>query len=272
MDRTGSFYKMESILEDADHAPALVQYSLPVGDARIDLNACLGGAVGLHYLGEIHCIHCGRLTKKSFAQGYCYPCFISLPQTGACILRPEMCEAHLGISRDMEWSRDHCLQDHIVYLALSGGLKVGVTRISQVPTRWIDQGAWKAIKLARTPNRYTSGTIEVALKRHMSDKTNWRKMLTNKLDTITDLQEAKEKAGRLLTEEHHRYLTEDDAVTEIQYPVQNYPEKVKSINLDANPDFEGVLEGIKGQYLLFEGGYVINIRKYGGYRMLVVVD
>lgn len=272
MNTTGTTFKMKtSIIPGENDLVKRVQYQLPLSDERIDMNELVGGELTLYYKGEIHCIHCGRKTKTSFSQGYCYPCFTSLPQTDSCILRPELCEAHKGISRDMKWSEQNCLQDHFVYLAVSSGLKVGVTRSSQIITRWIDQGAWKAIKLARTPNRHIAGTIEVELKKHMQDKTNWRNMLTDTIDRAVDLLKAKESAVEILPAAMQDYVTLDDEIQEFQYPVQYYPDKVRSINLDKDPLFSGKLIGIKGQYLIFEEGYVINIRKYGGYKLSLSV-
>lgn len=250
---------------DKDNPSTPVKYSLPVGPDLISLNELRGTTIRLEYLNKINCIHCGRETRQSFAQGYCYPCFISLPQTDACILRPEQCQAHLGISRDMEWSKRNCLRDHFVYLALSPGLKVGVTRESQVPVRWIDQGAWEAIKLAVTPNRYTAGTIEVELKKYMSDKTNWRHMLTGLRTSDVDLVAEKNRVSSLLTEEMQQYIIDDEEIYTFKYPVEEYPAKIKTLNFDKDSTVEGVLKGIRGQYLIFEDGYVLNIRKFGGY-------
>ncbi|HCC69922.1 MAG TPA: hypothetical protein DEQ09_02035 [Bacteroidales bacterium] len=176
-----------------------------------------------------------------------------------------MCKAHLGISRDMEWSEKNCLQDHFVYLALTPGIKVGVTRKSQVPVRWIDQGAWEAIKLAVTPNRYIAGTIEVELKKHLPDKTNWRNMLTGLKYPDIDLHHEKEKVLELLPQEMQQYASRDDRIYSFAYPVNEYPAKVSTLNFDKDKTVEGILCGIKGQYLIFEGGIVLNIRKYGGY-------
>lgn len=243
-----------------------IRYQLRLDSEKIAINEYIGKEIELRYLQEIHCLNCGALTKKSYAQGYCYPCFITIPQTEECILRPEKCEAHLGIARDLEYAKEHCLQDHIVYLAVSSGLKVGVTRISQVPTRWIDQGAQKAIKLARTPNRNMAGLIEVALKKHLADKTNWRNMLTNKIDAI-DLLESKKDIITKLDKKFVSYIEKDNEIFEFDYPVLNYPDKVKSINLDKEPIIQKKLVGIKGQYLIFEDNSVINIRKYGGYKV-----
>ncbi|MGC9471897.1 MAG: DUF2797 domain-containing protein [Bacteroidales bacterium] len=242
-----------------------VKYRLPVGEWLLDVDEWPGREIELRYFGEIYCIRCGRKTKTSFAQGYCYPCFLSAPETDACVLKPELCRAHEGVSRDMEWSKEHCLIDHFVYLALTSGVKVGVTRHTQIPGRWIDQGAWKAIRLARTPDRHTAGLIEVELKRYFSDKTNWRDMLRDVRDKTVDLVREKDRAAQYLIPRYESFLVEDDRIEEILYPVNRYPEKVKSLNLDKTPLYRGVLEGIRGQYLIFADGTVFNVRKHGGY-------
>ncbi len=242
-----------------------VKYYLPVGTEEIALNNLIGQRIRLSYKGQINCINCGRKTKTSFSQGYCYPCFLSLPQTAPCIISPELCEAHLGKYRDKEWAENVCLKDHYVYLALTSAVKVGVTRASQIPTRWIDQGAWKTIRFAKTPNRNLAGQIEVELKQHMTDKTNWRHMLSNRLNTSIDLLEVKDKIKELLPEKFLEYFTEDNEVTEITYPVLEYPQKIKSLGFEKQKEINLILKGIKGQYLLFENGQVINIRKHAGY-------
>jgi len=165
----------------------------------------------------------------------------------------------------MEYAEGHCLIDHYVYMALSGGLKVGVTRYTQKPTRWIDQGAEKAIIVAKTPNRFLAGSIEVALKKHFQDKTNWRKMLSSEKTGEFDLLEEKKRALQFLHPDFQKYALEDNSVTEIYYPVQEYPLKVKSLGFDKQAEIGGILTGIKGQYLIFDSGEVINIRKHGGY-------
>lgn len=256
---TGNLLKMKTELDTP------VRYSLTLGGEEISMNDLIGKHIRIESKHQINCIKCGRITKTSFAQGYCYPCFTTAPETEECVLRPELCLAHEGQARDMEYAKEHCLIDHIVYLAISSGLKVGVTRISQDPTRWIDQGAWKAIRLAITPNRYLAGSIEVALKSHMNDKTNWRNMLTNKLAEDINLVEEKDKAIELLHHDFQEYATDNDEIIEINYPVEKYPEKVKSISLDKVPEIDDTLSGIKGQYLIFESGKVFNIRKHNGY-------
>lgn len=242
-----------------------VRYLMPLEGGEVVLNELIGQPVTLSFRHEIHCIHCGRRIKKTFAQGYCYPCFIKLPETDKCIIHPELCQAHLGISRDMEWSKNHCLQDHFVYLAVTSGLKVGVTRAAQVPARWIDQGAVRALRIAKTPNRHLAGTIEVFLKDHLADKTNWRNMLTPERHDRINLLAEKERLRPFLEKKFRDFLFEDPRITSLHYPVLSYPRKIRSVSLDKQDTVQGILAGIKGQYLIFDTGEVINIRKHGGY-------
>ncbi len=260
---SGPIKKMMSALND------VVSYTLPVGEEYIDMNNLIGKTVSFQFLNEIYCIGCGRKTRKSYAQGYCYPCLLNSPETDKCILHPEMCLAHEGISRDMEWSKNYCLQNHIVYISDTTGLKIGVTRESQVPTRWIDQGATRAIMVAKTPNRFTAGNIEVFLKAHFSDRTNWRNMLTNKVSSLPDMQEEKRRAHDITQKEFSSYFIDDDTITFINFPVKAYPDKIKSLTFDRLPVIEGTLEGIKGQYLILDGGKVLNIRKHNGYKISI---
>jgi hypothetical protein len=242
-----------------------VIYYLSLGDNRIVMNELIGHEITLTNLHIINCIKCGRVTKTSFAQGFCYPCFITAPEAEDCVLRPELCRAHEGIARDMNFAAEHCLIDHFVYLAYSGGLKVGVTRHTQIPVRWIDQGAESATIIARTPNRYLAGTIEVALKNHLSDKTNWRVMLSGQNRDIDMLLQYKGNVLSLLHPDFRKFVVVDDIMTSIDYPVTEYPRKVKSINFDTIEEISDILIGIKGQYLLFKSGAVLNLRKHNGY-------
>jgi len=255
----GTLLKMEVKLANP------IEYELPIGDELIYINHLLGKYITFKWLKEIYCVVCGRKTNKSFAQGFCYPCFLNAPETSECIFRPELCQAQDGIARDMEWAENHCLQDHIVYLAISSGVKVGVTRSEQIPARWIDQGAWQAIKLAKTPNRYTAGLIEVALKEHISDRTNWQRMLKNQLIEGVDLTLAKKDMIAHLPSELLNYISEKNDITEIHYPVNEYPNKVKSLSFDKLEEISGCLWGVKGQYLIFDDGTVLNMRKHTGY-------
>ena len=255
----GTLLKMETKLANP------IEYELPIGDELVYMNHLIGKYIAFKWLKEIYCVVCGRKTNKSFSQGFCYPCFLNAPETSECIFRPELCQAQDGIARDMDWAEAHCLQDHFVYLAISSGVKVGVTRSGQIPTRRIDQGAWQAIKLAKTPNRYTAGLIEVALKEHISDRTNWQRMLKNQLIEGVDLTVAKREMIAHLPSELQNYISEENDITEINYPVNEYPEKVKSLSFDKLEEITGRLWGVKGQYLIFDDGTVLNMRKHTGY-------
>jgi hypothetical protein len=249
-----------------------VEYFLDLDGHEVFLNDHLGQNINIKYNQIIHCAKCGSETKKSFGQGFCYPCFISIPETEECVLRPELCRAHEGIARDMEFARSHCLIDHYVYLAISSGLKVGVTRNTQIPIRWIDQGASSAVILAKTPNRFSAGSIEVALKQVMADKTNWRNMLKNVVEDSYDLSEEKGKAEELLPFDMRDYFSDDDTVWNIHYPVLRFPQKVKSLNLSKTPSYHGILTGIKGQYLIFDDDTVFNIRNNTGYNVTIDIQ
>jgi len=251
-----------------------VKYHLPLGEELLELNPFIGKPIKLIYSGKINCIHCQRSIKKSFSQGYCYPCFSSLAQCDMCIMKPETCHYEAGTCREPEWGDKFCFQPHYVYLANSSGIKVGITRHSQVPTRWIDQGAVQALPILRVQSRYISGLAEIAIAEHVSDKTSWQRMLKNlqePVDLVTKRDELLELCQQPLAaiteklgEQAIEFLTEE--VVDIQYPVEQYPAKVKSFNFDKVAEVAGILQGIKGQYLLLDTG-VINIRKFTGYEV-----
>ncbi len=266
---TGNIQKMITELGET------VKYQLPIGDERVDMNALIGKKVSLSYDSVINCIACGRKTKKSFSQGFCYPCFQSLAQCDTCILKPELCHFADGTCREADWGLTHCFIDHYVYLANSSGVKVGITRGTQVPTRWMDQGASQALPIFKVKDRLTSGLVEVIFKNHVADKTSWQRMLKGVPEPI-DLaakrdelfNECKSDIDALikkLGDDAITYLN-DETVVEINYPVSEYPTKVKSFNFDKTPEISGELKGIKGQYLILDGG-VLNIRKFGGYEI-----
>jgi hypothetical protein len=191
---------------------------------------------------------------------------VSSPAAGDWIMKPELSTAHLDIEdRDLDYEKKVQLKPHVVYLALSSEVKVGVTRLTQVPTRWIDQGAVQAIPIVEVPNRYLAGITEVALKSHYADKTNWQKMLKNDYPQV-DLLKQKASLKYLIPNEVQEYFhLEKEDLLEIHYPVLKYPTKVTSLNLDKSPNFSGKLSGIKGQYLIFEDGTVFNVRTFEGY-------
>lgn len=233
---------------------------------RHRLNDLLGKKIYIRFDGDINCIKCGKKISKTYFGGFCYDCMMTAPEASECILRPEKCQAHLGISRDMKWSEQHCLRPHYVYLAKTSNIKVGVTRQNQIPTRWIDQGADFAIKLAKTPYRKLAGDIEIAMKNNFTDKTSWQAMLKN-ISTEKDLVEAKNKAIELMPEDLKKYIIKDNYIWEIKYPAKSFPEKVKSLKLDKQAEIEGKLTAIKGQYLIFDNSLVLNIRSHAGYNI-----
>lgn len=236
-----------------------------------NIEGSIGRNITIRFSGKIFCKKCGKETKTSFNQGFCYNCFRTAPESAECIIRPELCRAHLGEGRDPVWENENHNQPHIVYLAASDVVKVGVTRVTQIPTRWIDQGASSAIKLAETSNRYEAGLIEVALKSTFTDKTNWRKMLTNQVDESIDLEETKWQLAEQLPRDISQYISADDKITTLHYPVVTFPQKVKSVDLEKTPSVSGKLVGIKGQYLLLEGGQALNIRRHAGYQINLAV-
>ena len=243
-----------------------VHYYLEVENDFLNLNQLLGRKIEIHFEGY-HCLNCGK-EKKIFRQGFCYECFYESAQVGDWIMKPELSTAHLDIEdRDLEYEKKVQLKPHVVYLALSSNVKVGVTRKTQIPTRWIDQGASKAIEIVEVPNRFLAGITEVALKAHVSDKTSWQKMLKNEIAEI-DLIEEREKLKQYIPKEAASYfLPNNGKITTIEYPVLKYPTKIKTLNLENTPEFSGKLMGIKGQYLLFEDNTVFNVRNNEGYKV-----
>ena len=240
-----------------------INYFLDVESGFLHLNQLLGKTIRVEHSGS-QCLNCG-LSKPIFRQGHCQSCFFDSPATGDWIMRPELSKAHLGQEdRDLEYESKMQLQPHTVYLALSSHLKVGVTRKSQLPTRWIDQGAHQATVILEVPNRYLAGVGEVALKNFFSDKTNWRKMLQNNAEAV-DWEKARNLAIDSIPNDLKPYaVRETTQIQSLTFPVLQYPEKVKSLNLSKTPLYEGKLMGIKGQYLIFEDATVFNVRSNEG--------
>lgn len=265
MTYTGNIQKMGALADEQGR----VHYTLQMGGDQLDMNALLGKELEITFLGEIYCKSCGKRTGKSYAQGFCFQCMQTAPEAEECVLRPALCKAHLGVARDMDYARQHCLQSHYVYLANTGELKVGVTRASQIPTRWIDQGAVAAVPLCITPNRHIAGLIEQQLSAHISDKTSWKKMVSNNINADIDLTEERSRAVDLLTAVMRRFVCSDVSLRRFIYPVAAYPTAPVNHNLDKEARLCGKLLGIKGQYLLFEGERVLNLRRFSGYRLSI---
>ena len=253
--------KMDSKLEST------IQYFLRTPGNSIAMNELIGKEISLLWSGVIYCSKCAKVTKKSFGEGFCFICFSNAAEASPCILHPELCEAHLGKGRDLEYEERNHNQPHFVYLAATDKVKVGVTRATQIPTRWIDQGASSSIILAETPNRYLAGCIEVALKDFFTDKTNWQNMLRNFQDESIDLEEEKWQVHDELPSDLTQYWIENDEITNLNYPVLEYPEKVSSMSFDKTENIQGILTGIRGQYLIFDNKNVINIRRHTGYEI-----
>ena len=241
-----------------------IEYYLVFENAFLNINQLLGKPLELIHQGY-QCLECGK-AKKIFRQGCCYDCFMSSASVGDWIMKPELSTAHLDIEdRDLDYEKKVQLQPHIVYLALSSEIKVGVTRKTQVPTRWIDQGAVQAIPIVEVPNRYLAGITEVALKNLYADKTHWQKMLKNEVPEVDLIAERNGLLQALPDEVKAYFHPESQDLYQLQYPVLEYPKKVTSLNLEKTPAFSGVLKGVKGQYLIFEDGTVFNVRTYEGY-------
>ncbi len=251
-----------------------VQYALRLDDQEWALNPYIGQFIQLHFNGHIACVACGRTTKKSYAQGHCYPCMQKLASCDLCIMKPEICHHHLGTCRQPDWGQQHCMVPHYVYLANTSGVKVGITRHTQLPTRWLDQGATEAMPLLKVATRRLSGLVEIAIAEHVADKTNWRAMLKGDGTHVNLAHQGQELLSKITPKLNQ--LREDfgpdsievltPAPMQLHYPVQAWPTKISSHNFDKNPTVNGVLKGIKGQYLILDTG-VINLRKFSGYNI-----
>jgi hypothetical protein len=267
----GALSKMHAELDQP------VRYAFRLGEQQVPVNPLIGQALRLEYLGSIHCTHCGRKSKKSFSQGYCYPCFTKLAQCDTCIMSPERCHYDAGTCREPAWGEQFCMTDHVVYLANSSGAKVGITRATQVPTRWIDQGASQALPIMRVATRQQSGLVEDVLRSQVTDRTNWRAMLKGEAAPVDLPQLAAQILAACqdgINALQQRFGLQaiqplsDASVVDIRYPIAAYPAKVVSLDLEKTPVIEGILQGIKGQYLIFDTG-VINIRKFTAYQLAV---
>lgn len=259
----GVIRKMKTSLDEP------VSYAMRIGEEQVPINEFVGKTFGLRFAGAFSCILCGRAMKKASSQGTCYPCFMNAPENSPCIIKPELCEAHLGKGRDVQWEEENHNTPHVVYLSFTGAVKVGVTRATQVPTRWIDQGATMAVPIARVPYRRLAGEIEVALKEHLSDKTNWRNMIKGvpaKAEVIEDIQAV---VGDWLASDLREYLV-DEEITHIQFPGEVNIPSVKSIKMEKIQEISATLIGIRGQYLVWADGRVMNVRSHSGYHLELI--
>ncbi len=245
-----------------------VSYTLPIGSDEVELNDLIGKNISLEFTGNIYCIDSGKKIKKSYNNGYSYESFISKAACDTCIVQPEKCHYHLGTCREPLWGEEHCMIPHYIYLSVTSGIKVGITRSTQIPTRWIDQGAEQAIIMLEVPNRFSAGKVEVLLKSEFADKTAWRKMLSSSPEDI-DLEKISKTIIKKYKKEFESYGVKvpDLKKQKIKFPIENYPEKISSLGFDKTALIEGKLEGIKGQYL-YINRKVLNIRKHQGYEIV----
>ena len=264
---TTNLRRMHTALVDGAAHYVLPLYDVLTPTGTCPMNPLVGGTVALRFAHAIHCIASGKQITKTFGEGLSYAAWRTSPAAVESIVRPELSRIHEGIAlRDAAWEDAHHNQPHAVYLSTTSAVKVGVTRTANVPSRWIDQGATEAILLAETPYRQLAGLMEVALKGHFVDRTAWRAMVQNR-SAGDDLRTRKEEALALLPAVYTPFFCPDDTVTHIAYPVLQYPARVTALKLDATPAFTGTLTGIKGQYLLFADGHVLNVRAHAGYRV-----
>lgn len=249
--------------------PATVGYGLVLGDNMIPMAGHISKEFTLRFTGLLTCSVCGREVKKFYGQGFCYPCFMNAPEASPCIIRPELCRAHEGVGRDVQWELDHHMQEHVVYLSFTGNVKVGVTRSTQIPVRWIDQGAVLAVPIARVPYRQLAGAIEIDLKKHFSDRTDWRRMLLLSDPTAGEqaLGDARDRVHELLDPGLRRYLLPPQPLVRLDYPLRDVPPKLVSVKLEKLPEISGHLQGIKGQYLVWADGRVLNVRNHVGFHV-----
>lgn len=291
----GTLVKMPASLDTTSSQstgqPVPVQYNLRLEEPRngvgtepaqvqeIPIHNLLGQRVRFEHTGVYHCILCGRPVKRLFGEGMCFPCLQNAPEAAECIVRPELCQGHLGVGRDPDWEEAHHNQPHVVYFAVSSDLKVGVTRETQVPTRWIDQGAAWAVVLARVPYRQLAGRIEVALKELYTDRTVWQRMLKDTppavdIDINRELTRVRQHLHSVPEcQDLLPYIVEQGDLKPLRlaYPIKETPQKVRSVSLARDHSVESTLTGIRGQYLLFDGGAVMNIRRHSGFHVSCIL-
>ncbi len=270
MSYSGTIRKMRSELGNGENP---VTYHLPLihpesGEENlVPVNEYLGKKIIMDYQSSIFDIYDGKPIKKSYGQGFSYKNFITLARCDSCIVKPELCHFHKGTCREPKWGEEHCFIPHVIYLSITSGVKIGITRETQVPTRWIDQGAVYALPILKVADRKTSGMVEVELAKTMADKTNWRNMLKGEFEHV-DLEMIRDQIfdeyGDLLDDADAEDLEEE--VLEIKYPILEVPQKFSSLSFDKKEKIEGTLLGIKGQYLILDTG-VINMRKHQGYHI-----
>ena len=265
------------VLHGMDCIPGTpVRYSLELDDGVLPLNELLGRTLTIRFDGRITCQHCGAITRKSYGDGYCYPCFKTLARCDLCVVSPDRCHYAAGTCREPQWGESFCMQPHLVYLANSAGAKVGITTPANVPMRWLDQGATQAAVIMRTQSRFQAGCVEAALAQHVSDRTEWRSLVgrdAQELDLVALCEQLRRQAARSLAALDERFpgalqWVEQPAALRFEYPVMSYAGQPVGLTLDPGVAIGGALLGIKGQYLMFDNG-VFNVRRHTSYHVEV---
>jgi hypothetical protein len=243
--------------------------------------------ISFHHLGNYQCTSCQKVVKKLYS-GFCYVCLMKKAAADMCVLNPYQCHFSQGTCREPQWGLQYCYQPHFVYLAFTDKYKVGITRKNQILTRWMDQGATMAAPLALVASRHQSGKIEKTLTEILSDKSHWQKMLKSgngrpdekefveKFSFVQDwLRNTLSQNPQLKPElpiELQNSMSQADQegrifdapmMVNINYPVPDSIEKIKSVSLEKEKEVKGLITGIKGQYLFF-GDRVFNMRNHEG--------
>jgi hypothetical protein len=238
-----------------------VRYFLTSEDqVEHDVNQWIGKTLRISHLGKISCVNCQRPLKKTMHEGYCYPCFMKLAACDSCVMRPHTCHFHLGTCREPEWGLKNCFIPHYLYLAKTSSIKVGLTK--NVPHRWMDQGATEAQVIGVFSSRKEAGLAEEFLKTHYADRTNFRAMLKGTCEDDRKLNQEVERSRELLESFEFQLET---LTLEIGYPGEGAGAKIKSIQFNPAEETVETLIGIRGQYLIFASGVVVNIRKHTGH-------
>ena len=277
MEYQGICHKMRTsvtaMADQPDHYA--VGYRMVLGGLEVPVSQLVGQPIQLQWTGQIFCVGCGAKTNKSYSQGYCFRCFKTRAATDLCMMKPETCHFHLGTCREPDWGESVCFAPHYVYLANSSNLKVGITRHTQLPTRWLDQGAVQAVPVMQVASRFLSGVVETLFATDMADKTDWRALLRGDpqlLDMTRMRQQLIARYQDRLEQLAHAYPDAlrfvDSPVQQFHYPVQRYPSKINAHSFDKTLSIGGTLQGIKGQYWLLDTG-VLNIRKFTGYELIL---
>jgi len=239
---------------------------------QIFLNSYVGKSIRLEYLRKVQCLSCGKNTYGILTQGFCHSCSATLPGCDICMLKPELCHYNFGTCRIKPWGLSKCFRWHYIYLSITSGVKVGITSAVNAPKRWIDQGAVQALPIFKVSSRFLSGIIECKLKSYFADKTHWCSMLKSKpfihdLVHYRDIIFKKEESFFINIQKvygRHSIIYINRELTEINYPILSYPLQVLSHNFIKDSVLEGVLLGIKGQYMILSDKKVFNIRRYLG--------